>query len=283
MITRRAAMTMPIAAAAGPAVAAAESTRRLDPVADLPLIQLKLQHRADDGPVFIWMVGTKYGQIDAAVTPLFNMQVGTIARVRQLPGGVCEMTSVEVVFYTDLDSGAWLRRFKNPYTGATVEVNHGPLGPGTVSFGADGTRQQPTREVGGAVIEGGKTAGPAFVFGGDVWVRTDSHAKVTQKDGSGRPFQVNEMLEYHAQVADVLDAKRPFIPTTSHLQEVTSWAKWLGMGDRPGNMAARCVGAKVGSYAEMPELWRKLMAEAHPEIAKDPFGALSGPAARLER
>jgi hypothetical protein len=38
---------------------------------------------------------------------------------------------------------------------------------------------------------------------------------------------------------------------------------------------ARGVGRKVFSINDMPESWRQLMAENHPDILDDPLGALT--------
>ncbi len=269
-------------AAVGPAAAAVMTSKVLDPVRDAALINIKLRYRADNGPLFWWMKGTKLGQVNAAMRPLFDMQVGTIARIAHKPDGTFDLTSLEVVFYTDLETGARLRQWKNPYTEATVNVTHGPLGPETIAFKADARKVEVPREVGGAIIAG-KFDSQASVVGDDVWAQTQSTVSVTQKDAAVPPFQVNEWSTFHGRAADVLAANKPFIPATSHLQESTSWSKWMGMADRPGNLTARCIGAKVKTYAEMPEKWRSLMAEAHPDIAADPIGALDRPAARLDR
>jgi hypothetical protein len=270
-------------AAMSSATGAPHTAPALDPVKDMMTILKKLHLRMDDGAYFWWLVGTKVGQVDAAVTPLFNMEIGTIARVAHQPDGGYDVTTLEVVFYTDLDSGAQLRKWTNPYTGATLDVNHGPLGPGTVSYGPDGSRRSARREMGGAIIEGSTRVGPAVVVGNDAWLRLDNTSKVTQKDGSGRPFLVNDWLIFHGSAAEVADPSRPFVSATSQLQEINGWSRWMNMGDRAGNIASRAVGAKVRTYAEMPAKWRGLMAESYPEIARNPLAALDKPAARLDR
>ena len=283
--SRRGAIGALVATAATTAMSSANTAARmvLDPVRDMMTILKKLHMRADNGVYFWWLVGTKLGQIDAAITPLFNMEVGTIARVAHQPDGGFDITTLEVVFYTDLNSGAQLRTWTNPYTGATLDVNHGPLGPGTVSYGPDGARRSPRREMGGAIIEGTTKVGPAVVAGNDAWIRLDSTSKVTQKDGSGRPFLVNDWSIFHGNAAEVADPARSFVAATSQLQEINGWSRWMNMGDRAGNITSRAVGAKVRAYAEMPAKWRGLMAENYAQIASNPLAALDKPAARLDR
>ena len=270
-------------ALAGGGAYAATPNRSLDADRDRALINLRLRYRSDDGAFFWWMVGTKLGQVEAETTPLFDMHVGTIGRITHKPGGAFSVTSVEVVFYTDLKTGAQLKQWQNPYTGATVEVSHGPLGPETIAFGADTRKAIGPREVGGAIIDARAFDADAVVVGDDAWARTVSTVTVTQKSGTGRPFFVNEWVMYQGSAADVLAAGKPFIHARSQLHEITSWSKWMAMGTHPGNLTAKCIGAKVSAYGEMPDRWRALMSEAHPEIAKDPLGALDRPAAKLDR
>jgi hypothetical protein len=217
------------------------------------------------------------------VTPLFNMEVGTIARVAHKPDGGFDLTTLEVVFYTDLTTGAHLRKWTNPYTGAMLDVAHGPLGPAMVSYGPDGSRRSARREMGGAIIEGSTKVGPAVVVGNDAWVRLDNTSKVTQKDGTSRPFLVNDWLIFHGSAAEIADPRRPFAAATSQLQEINGWSRWMNMGEHAGNITSRAIGAKVRTYAEMPAKWRELMSESYPEIARDPIAALGRPAARLDR
>ena len=87
---------------------AARQAPVLDPVKDMMLILKKLRFRTDDGVYFWWMVGTKLGQLDAAVTPLFNMETGTIARVAHKPDRGIDITTPGVVFYTAVTTGPHL-------------------------------------------------------------------------------------------------------------------------------------------------------------------------------
>ena len=66
-----------------------------------------------------WWRGVKPGE---AVRPLFDFQVFSTIRVVRLADGNYQRMTKEVVFYTDLKTGAILDEWKNPYTGETVKV-----------------------------------------------------------------------------------------------------------------------------------------------------------------
>ena len=50
----------------------------------------------------------------------------------------------------------------------------------------------------------------------------------------------------------------------------------MQMGDLPGSYVSRAFGRKVFAYDRMPALFRKLMADRYPAVAKDPLALLSG-------
>jgi Protein of unknown function (DUF1838) len=89
---------------------------------DVVTMYRKLRYRMDDGVLFWWMYDTKIGQVGATLTPLYDMQVGSIIRVKNNADGSFAVTSLEDVFYTDITTGAYLRQWTNPYTGETVPV-----------------------------------------------------------------------------------------------------------------------------------------------------------------
>jgi hypothetical protein len=269
--------------AGGLATAAAPALAKIDPTnpADVRLLQRKLLHRADDGLVFWWLQGLKYGQVGVTLTPLFNINVGTIQRVTQRSDGGFDLVSLEMVFLTDVATGRRLTEFKNPYTNETLPVKFDPLGPTPIVYRPDNTRV-PRKEIGGAPIESTAEIAPPSIVGNDVFVRATSTARV-MSPGRNTPFEVNDISVYSGKLDNLSDPKVMMGDATVFFAEVTGWQRWLNMGDRPGGLTSRTIGRKVKSYAEMPADWRAMVAEVAPEIAKDPVGALSRPEAKYSR
>ena len=254
----------------------------LDPNSDAKLIYRKLRYRGDEGLVLWWLNGTKYGQVGPELKPLFDMHVGAILKVKNTPDGGYDVTSLEIVFYTDLKTGLFLREWVNPYTGKTISVKHSPLGPTRIHHDQNGDKVLPA-DVGGSKLESENVVGPPLIVGEDVWIKDDYTAAVFPADGKSATFRVNDWSTYLGKLADITNPAMAFAPASVYLQEATSWQRWMGMGDGPGGLTSRAVGRKVASYAEMPEAWRKLVAEIDPEIAKDPIGALERPQAAFTR
>ncbi len=254
----------------------------LEPINNPNTLYRKLRYRADEGLVFWWIKARKYGQVGTKLDALFDMQVGSLVRVKNNSDGGYDATSLEIVFYTDLNTGAFLREWKNPYTGEVLAMKHDPLGPTTTKHNANGDPIRPT-ELGGSKLEATAVNMPALIEGDDIWLKHESTATVFPRDGKGEPFRVNDWSTYHAPVKAVMDAKISFVASTVHLQEVTSWSRWMNMADKPGNQTSSGVGKKVKTYAEMPAVWRKLVEEIDPDVARDPLVVLDRPTAQFER
>ena len=275
-------------AAATPSASAAPAggtagAARLDPARPADRIQIhrKLRFRSDDGLVWWWLQGPKYGQVGTTLTPLFNIVVGTLQRVRRRADGDFDLTSLEMVFLTDVESGARLTEWRNPYTGETLPVKFDPLGPNTLRYGADNRRELPT-QIGGSRLEAGARTSEPLVVGDDVYVREESTARVWSP-GRTTPFEVNDISTYHGSLRELTDPAVTRARATVAFAEVTGWQRWMGMGERPGNLTSRSVGAKVDSFEAMPANWRAMLAEVAPKIAADPVAALEGPEARFSR
>ncbi len=274
--------TAPAAAASATPGNAASATPRATP-ASFDRIELyrKLHFRSDAGLVWWWLQGPKYGQVGTTLTPLFSMLVGTLQRVTPRADGGFDLTSLEMVFLADLDSGARPTQWRNPYTGETIPVKFAPLGPSTVRYRPDNSRVLPT-EIGGARLESSARTSEPLVVGDDVFVRDESTARV-HTPGRSTPFEVNDLSTYHGSLRNLTDPAVTVGAATVSFAEVTGWQRWMNMGERPGNLTSRSSGAKVARFDAMPANWRAMLAEVAPRIAADPVAALEGPAARFDR
>lgn len=265
------------ARSAAPAAAAPAAASPPDPVR----LYRKLHFRTDDGLLFWWLKGPKIGQVGATLTPLFTNLVGTVQRVRQLDDGGFEVTQLEMVFAFDVDTGAPLDQWRNPYTGETLPMRFRPLGPTTTRYRADNSRVLPT-EIGGAPLESRATIHPPVIVGDDVFFRDESVARVFTP-GRAAPFEVNDIATYHGSLANLADPAVAVGEATVFFAEVTGWQRWMNMGDRPGSLTSRLAGRKLRRYEDLPGEWRARLAQLAPEIAADPIAALDRPAARFDR
>ena len=253
---------------AGTAPAATQAPPDPYTEAGLATMARKARYRLDEGLVFAWLFGTKYGQVDTGLRPLLNIESGAISRIENTSDGYA-VTTWERTFYTALEDQTLLREWRNPYTGEVAPIRRGPSGPSTVHFLRDGTRVTPT-ELGGASLKAHTTTRLLRVDGDHVWLTNDSEAVVTRPFSNTAPFQVTEWSILHAHLSELLDPRTQIVEAEVNLQEVTSWPAWMNMGERPGAVTSRGVGRKVIRFESMPKKWRHLLAEHHPDIARRP-------------
>jgi hypothetical protein len=178
-------------------------------------------------------------------------------------------------------AAASVERWRNPYTGETLDVPFAPVGPATVHYRPDNTRDLPT-ELGGTRLEATATIHPPVIIGDDVLQRDESRARVFTP-GRAQPFEVHDHATYHGSLANLGDPDVTIGEATVSFADVTGWQRWMNMGERPGGITGRLFGRKLRRYEDLPAAWRARLAQVAPQIAADPVAALDAPAAKFER
>lgn len=260
---------------------AVASPSRSTAALDLNKLYRKLHYRSNDGVVFWWLQGPKYGQVGTTLTPLYQANIGTFQRIRYLEDGGFELTALEINLITDIQTGEPIEEWRNPYTGEVLPARFNPMGPNTIRYRADNSRVLPA-EVGGARIESVVTLHPPLIVGDDYFQRDEAVARVFPQ-GRGVPFEVNDLAVYQGRVSNLADPAVAVGDATVFFAEVTGWQRWMNMGDRPGNLTSRMVGRKVQRYEDLPAAWRERLAKRAPKIAADPIAALDGKEAIFDR
>lgn len=235
------------------------------------LIYRKLLYAADQRIGFSWLKGTRYGVVDTDPIPLWDMHIGEIFKVRDLPGGDYEVATYQTAFYTDLETGRFLTRFANPLTGQTNTVVYRPPVATRTVLGAHGPRPaeaSPTRR---------ERIGPVEIVGDQVSVRSDTAVRIAGAGPNpGRGTRINDLTTWFGSLREISDPKIP-MPLSGHMfSDINTWPAWMEMGDRPGDYYSRCLGRKVARIEDMPQTWRDLMADRFPAIWRDPASAVTG-------
>ena len=238
---------------------------------DAGLMYRKMHFRSDDGLVFWWLQGVKYGQVGTTLTPLYTASIGTLQRVKHAADGGFEVTQLEMNVILDLQTGRALDAWRNPYTNEVLPVRMSPVGPTVTRYGADNVRVLP-KEIGGTPLEATATLHPPLIVGDDVFQRDESVARVFTP-GRDKPFEVNDIAVYHGSLANLSDPRVKVGEATVFFAEVTGWQRWMNMGDR----------RKVRRYEDLPADWRANLARAAPRVAADPIAALDAAAAKFDR
>jgi hypothetical protein len=208
----------------------------------------RLQADTDGSQVYGYSRGVVTGvRPGEAVKPLFDFQVfSTIRVLRQADGNYQRMTK-EVVFYTDLKTGAILDKWTNPYTGETVDVVDIANDP--YNWVIASTVQPPpipgVPSTGQAVPGGKPFLQDWSTLGPDTVVLTqDGHGyypnllKPAQwpRESSGTMIQASEFFRYFINRADLENPDMTFLPANGSWVRVTPWLPWMLMGQAPGHI-----------------------------------------------
>ncbi len=242
---------------------------------DLWAVLRKLRYRLDDTVFYWWLKSTKYGRTGNRLQPLYDMDIGTIFQARDAAAGGFAVTSLEIAFTVDRESDELLERFRNPYTGELLTPRDVPVGPATIRYAASGP-EFPV-ELPGADLDVRPRIELLAREGGELWLREDTQSVVTPQAGDGPPFLVTDWATYRATLADLENPALASAPCTVSFQAISSWPRWLAMGEREGGTLSRGSGRKVERYAELPASFRQRLEQAFPDIARDPAAALRRP------
>ena len=242
----------------------------------------KLRFALHEDVFFWWLRGTKFGVIDSRVTPLYNMEIASIFRCKAGSGDEFSVTSLELVYNTDLATGQPLTQWHNPYTDETVAMRAAdPVGPVTVPYRATGP-ELPTSLPGASLRH--QHNSEFLDGGGDTQILRDESVAVVTRLGTQAPdFIVNDLSTYQASKRDLANKRLLAPPASVAFTAVSNWQLWMKMGERPGSLLSRAVGGKAARLADCPKSYVDLLARFHPEILRDPAAALLRPAAKFER
>jgi len=235
----------------------------------------KLRGSVDGEMVMWWMKGVRFGVVDDVVTPLFGMLIGSFQRLRPLPGKGFEANMLEMSYFTDLETGAVLDEFTNPYNGKVCQVPEQRLGPYPVLLTPTGVVLPDNPAFGN--IDLTTRVGPAIVNGDDVWIRDDSTVKVDSDHPMMGKHTYNELVSYRGRLSDITNPDLPSAPAEISFQSVTSWREWLQADDVGGHTTARATGTKISRIEDFPPEYLQAARERHGKILADPEAALDAP------
>lgn len=241
---------------------------------DLYTIHRKLNYSFDDKVVYWYLRAVRYGLVDSAFTPFWDMHVGFIS-IAQDEGQGFRTKTMSAIFYTDLESGKLLDTFDNPFTGARVPVRQPGLNRSSRLYNKAGMVADRAERPGMNMTQFG-AVGPAWVVDDDVWVRGDTGFRGEPTSDEGRLVQINDWSTYHGSISEVSNPDVMSANATQTFNDINTWPGWLNMDDRPGNYVSRGFGRKSWSMDGMPPEWSAVMRDRYPKEFTDPRSYIAG-------
>ncbi len=238
---------------------------------DLLTAIAKLRGATDDRLVIGYVIGARYAVPEHRTIPMMGILAATFSQYRRISDEAFEARALEIGYFTDLNTGKLLEKWKNPVTGTTVDVPLTRMGPSRIILTADGlTVPRLSGEAAGLQLK--HIFQPPVVVGDNVWVTEQINI-----DGppGPRPFVYNELSTFHARKSELDDPARATVPTQVQYQSLITYRPWMGFGDTPGHTLARGAGMRAASVAELPPYYVELTRRLHPDVLKDPLALLA--------
>jgi hypothetical protein len=255
---------------------AAQSKKRLDLAnpADALTAFRKVQCSVKDGePVVYHWEGAMYSRVEGEPDKhLFNLQGMNVRQCVSVEdpkrGKGFRQVSRELMFYTDVKTGAIVREWANPWTGKTVEVVHvanDPVNMRSPMFpvGADGTPYKLDMRV-----QNGRVFMPTVV---PLWYLNpmggDYQAYV------GNQYHSMEIFDFVVEEADLLDASKPRANPSIAWVRMSPWLPFMEMTGRGGVLVFNAVGQTLpNGIAGLPKVITDEIAARYPEYIAPPPG-----------
>jgi hypothetical protein len=227
---------------------------------------LRMQASLQEGDVPWWFDGTIYGIVgENAPRPLFRFEGWEVYWVRSLGDGTYELTGHTVTFFYDLETGAMLETFDNPYTGKKNAVSASVQGGGAgygFNYSVDGVR--PTRFLEKMPEK------PLLLRWSMVRDTIWMHAETAYPPGMKQPRKQRQTM--FARIDDFADREVSNLPASFSATVFENWPRWMEMEDQPGHVIWHASGAKIGSMDDLPVSFRTRLERDHPDrLTADPF------------
>lgn len=230
-----------------------------DPAENLRAL-VRMTASLDEADVPWWYDGTIYGVVPGEnPRALFRFEGMELYWMRHLPRGEYELTGNTVTFFRDLDSGAWLETYANPYTGATNIVKPATQGGGPgrgFNYSVKGIRFTPVLEQlpeEPLVLD--------WTFARDmVWL----HNETRYPPGMSAPRAQRQTM--FARDEEFLSRRLRNVPAVFSSTVHMPWLKWMDMGDRPGHVVWHASGAKLADIGQLPPEYRARAEKLFPAL-----------------
>jgi hypothetical protein len=229
-------------AARAPAPAARSSIADVASVEDV----VRVRCARDGSDVFTTWTGSVYsfvpGERQKQLFTVVGMNVARCLRDRE--GWF--LTSRELMYYADPESGAPLERWANPWTGETVPVMHVANALVQMRLG------------GGAPIQ---VVGNVATLSIDVPLFYPNRLAAAAELRAYSPeahYQAGEFFTLAADASAIANRAAATVPELSiGWFRISPWLPWMNMGERAGRLVFVARGKKVRAPSELPEVLRR--------------------------
>jgi len=188
-----------------------------------------------------------------------------------------QMLRKELGFFTDLQSGAVIDRWDNPYTGENTEVVH-------LANPAINAKIVPYRREQGLYEEVGDKANvKPFLLNwklvngramaeqyGSLYVKNPMDPAVWQRESAGEFIQINDSNTFNVSIEDLQNPSLTKVESFGNWTHQRPWQPWMLMGQAPGGIQYTCFTGSARSLDHMPRQIVALAQERFPDFLTAP-------------
>jgi hypothetical protein len=211
---------------------------------------VRVMGRTDGGIAIRWIQGVLSGVVEQETKQVLGVSQQIFTRHHIKEDGSCDAVYLEIVYFTDLETGAVLEQWNNPYTGRVVTVPVQILGP--TRFFLPLTLKVVNEPYAMEGIVNDHWLEPLPTEGGDVLFNERIDSYVPPMIEGGAPLKFHEVFAFRAPLAALTDTTRPHVPATVDKVNVISWRPWMDMDEVNGVTMSRGAGRVISDYADLP-------------------------------
>lgn len=224
---------------------------------------IRLRCGLDHSEAFTTWRGTLYSDVpQEKQRALFGLTGVNVASCFQDGNGTWYFSSRELMYYTDLNKGAPMQMWDNPWTGEAVPVMAVANTPVQGALGRPDAAMDAQLLAGGAIIS---VASDVNLFYPNPLYSNSSYAPYAPQP----MYQGGEFFKFFIDASEV-GGDSPTIEKTWFSWERTGqWLPWMKMGDHVGGVFCSTVGSRT-PFDALPEFIRQDIAERLPLYAHAP-------------
>ena len=183
----------------------------------------------------------------------------------------------ECGFFLDLDSGAVLDSWLNPYTCERVDVVHiandpvnqliSPLRTNERLYEQDVAPQAPEPYVLPWQVAGDRV----FVeVASHLWARNPLDPAIWVRESAGSQIQISDLQTYSCAIDDLQNAALLSVSYQGNWVHVRPWQPWMLMGTAPGHLMYHCFTGSATLLGDVPVAIRSLVEQRLPSFLAAP-------------
>lgn len=257
---------------AATALATPTLARELDPA--VPADAVEIVKRTQCGPAdgeaatYRWhgrVYARRQGEADRLLFRVEGMNIRQCTTLTDPARGTgYRQVSREIMLYLDPETGAVLRRWDNPWTGATVDVFH---------VANDPVNGRPTFPVG---TDGKPYAVNLDRIGDKAFLAFEVPLYYTNplagdyQDYVGNKYHAMEIFDFSDEADDLLNTDTPTAYPAVAWVRLSDWLPWMKMEGRDGQLVFNAVGTKLRSFEELPAVMKDEIRANYPTYTAPP-------------